>query len=276
MADPKVVLITGASSGIGKACASHLASLGHTVYGTSRKGGDAIGSVRMIPMDVTDDRSVADGVDRVVRAEGRLDALLNNAGYGIAGAVEETSIREAQQQFDTNFFGMFRLTKAVLPRMRERRSGLIVNMGSIGGLISIPFQSFYCATKFAIEGFTEALRMEVRGFGVRVALIEPGDHQTNFTRSRIRTQESQKEGSAYRPAFEKALGVMERDEQNGPSPDGIARRVAAILSDRSPALRHPVGMFLQRFAVTLKSALPGGVFESIIRSTYKLGSKENS
>ena len=221
-------------------------------------------------MDVTDERSVADGVDRVVRAQGRMDALINNAGYGIAGAVEETSIQEAQQQFDTNFFGMFRLTKAVLPHMRERRSGLIVNMGSIGGLISIPFQSFYCASKFAIEGFTEALRMEVRGFGIRVALIEPGDHRTGFTQSRRRTKESQNEGSAYRAAFDKALGVMEKDEQNGPSPDGIARRVARILADDSPALRHPVGMFLQRFAVTLKSALPGGVFESIIRSTYKL------
>jgi NAD(P)-dependent dehydrogenase (short-subunit alcohol dehydrogenase family) len=270
MADPKVVLITGASSGIGKACASHLASLGHTVYGTSRKGGDASGSIRMIPMDVTDERSVADGVERVVREAGRLDALVNNAGYGIAGAVEETSVQEAQQQFDTNFFGMVRVTKAALPRMRERRSGLVVNMGSIGGIISIPFQSFYCATKFAIEGFSEALRMEVRGFGIRVVLVEPGDHCTNFTKSRIRTKESQKDGSAYREAFDKALGVMERDEQNGPSPEGIARRIAAIVSDPSPALRHPVGMFLQRFAITLKSALPGGVFESIIRSTYKL------
>jgi short-subunit dehydrogenase len=270
MSDSKVVLVTGASSGIGKACAEHLASLGHKVYGTSRQSMATQKSVDMIPMDVTEDRSVADGVARVLQAHGRLDALINNAGYGIAGAVEETSIQEAQRQFDTNFFGMFRLTKAVLPGMRERRSGLIVNMGSIGGLISIPFQSFYCATKFAIEGFTEALRMEVRGFGIQVALLEPGDHRTNFTRSRVRTQESQKEGSAYREAFDKALGVMEHDEQNGPGPDGIARRVARILSEKSPALRHPVGMFLQRFAVTLKSALPGGVFESIIRSTYKL------
>jgi short-subunit dehydrogenase len=270
MADPQIVLVTGASSGIGKACAEHLASLGHTVYGTSRKSQAASNAVKMIPMDVTDDRSVSEGVARVRQEQGRLDVLVNNAGYGIAGSVEETSIQEAQQQFDTNFFGMVRLAKAVLPGMRERRSGLIVNMGSIGGIISIPFQSFYCATKFAIEGFSEALRMEVRGFGIRVALLEPGDHRTNFTQSRQRTKESQREGSAYRDAFDKALGVMERDEQNGPTPDGIARRVASIVSDASPALRHPVGMFLQRFAVTLKSALPGGVFESIIRSTYKL------
>jgi short-subunit dehydrogenase len=269
VADPKVVLITGASSGIGKACAEHLATLGHKVYGTSRKSAAGSASVKMIPMDVTDDRSVVDGVARVVQAEGRLDALLNNAGYGIAGAVEDTSIQEAQQQFDTNFFGMVRLTKAVLPRMREQRSGHIVNMGSIGGIISIPFQAFYCATKFAIEGFTEALRMEVQGFGIRVALLEPGDHRTNFTQNRCRTKESQN-NSAYREICEKALGVMEHDEQNGPSPDGIARRVAGILSAKSPALRHPVGMFLQRFAVTLKHTLPGGVFESIIRSTYKL------
>ena len=269
MTDPKVVLITGASSGIGKACADHLASLGHKVYGTSRKGAAGSGSVQMISMDVTDDRSVSDGVGRVIQSEGRLDALVNNAGFGIAGAVEDTSIPEAQQQFDTNFFGMVRLTKAVLPRMRERRSGTIINMGSIGGLISIPFQSFYCASKFAIEGFTEALRMEVHGFGIRVALIEPGDHRTNFTQNRLRTKEAQN-NSAYREMFERSLGVMERDEQGGPPPEGIARRVAKILSSKSPALRHPVGMFLQRFAVTLKRTLPGGVFESIIRSTYKL------
>ena len=269
MTEPKVVLITGASSGIGKACAEHLASLGHKVYGTSRKSGNGSASVKMIAMDVTDDRSVAEGVAQVVKAEGRLDALVNNAGYGIAGAVEDTSIQEAQHQFDTNFFGMFRVTKAVLPGMRERRSGHIINMGSIGGLISIPFQSFYCATKFAIEGFTEALRMEVGQFGIRVALIEPGDHRTNFTQARIRTRESQT-SDAYRESFNRALGVMEHDEQNGPSPAGIARRIAAILGSTSPALRHPVGMFLQRFAVTLKSALPAGVFESIIRSTYKL------
>lgn len=269
MTEPKVVLITGASSGIGKACAEHLVALGHKVYGTSRRNGGGSTAFKMIPMDVTDDRSVAEGVAQVVRSEGRLDALVNNAGMGIAGAVEDTSIQEAQQQFDTNFFGMFRLTKAVLPGMRERRSGHIINMSSIGGLISIPFQSFYCASKFAIEGFTEALRMEVQGFGIRVALVEPGDHRTNFTQNRSRTKESQV-NAAYRENFDRALGVMERDEQNGPSPDGIARRVSAILAAKAPSLRHPVGMFLQRFAVTLKSALPGGLFESIIRSTYKL------
>jgi short-subunit dehydrogenase len=267
--DPKVVLVTGASSGIGRACAQHLASLGHKVYGSSRKSTTRVDGVEMLAMDVTDDRSVSEGVARVQQAQGRLDMLVNNAGYGIAGSVEETSVQEAQQQFDTNFFGMFRLTKAVLPGMRQRRSGLIVNMSSIGGLIAIPFQSFYCATKFAIEGFTEALRMEVRGFGVHVVLIEPGDHRTGFTQNRVRTKESQGQ-SEYREKFDAALGVMERDEQNGPSPEGIARRVARIVSAEAPSLRHPVGMFLQKFAITLKQALPGGVFESIIRSTYKM------
>ena len=133
--NPQVVLVTGASSGIGKACAEHLAGLGHKVYGTSRQATGKQGGVEMISMDVTKDGSVIDGVGRVLKAEGRIDALVNNAGYGIAGAVEETSVQEAQEQFDTNFFGMFRVTKAVLPGMRERGSGLIVNMSSIGGLI---------------------------------------------------------------------------------------------------------------------------------------------
>ncbi len=269
MGDSNVVLVTGASSGIGKACAERLAGLGHKVYGTSRKAAGKAGPVDMISMDVTQDASVADGVARILKAEGRIDALVNNAGYGIAGAAEETSLQEAQQQFDTNFFGMFRVTKAVLPGMRERRSGLIVNMGSIAGLISIPFQSFYCATKFAIEGFTEALRMEVRPFGIRVALLEPGDHRTGFTGNRVRTKESQG-ASPYREKFDAALGVMERDEQKGPGPEAIARQVERLLGKRSPALRYPVGMFLQRFAVKLKRLLPESVFESIIRSTYKL------
>jgi short-subunit dehydrogenase len=269
MGNPQVVMVTGASSGIGKAIAEHLAGLGHKVYGTSRKNTTKMGAVEMIPMEVTDDRSVAEGVARVQKSEGRIDALVNNAGYGIAGAAEETSVQEAQAQFDTNFFGMFRVTKAVLPGMREKRSGLIVNMSSIAGFISIPFQSFYCATKFAIEGFSEALRMELRNFGIRVALVEPGDHRTNFTANRVRTKESQG-NSAYREKFDASLGVMERDEQNGPPPEAIARRVGKILSSPAPSLRHPVGLFLQRFAVTLKHTLPAGVFESIIRSTYKL------
>lgn len=264
-----VVLVTGASSGIGKACAEHLVGLGHRVYGTSRRPAGASGGVEMLQVDVTKDASVAEGVARVLKTEGRIDVLINNAGYGIAGAVEETSVPEAQEQFDTNFFGMFRVTKAVLPGMRERRSGLIVNMSSIGGLISIPFQSFYCATKFAIEGFTEALRMEVHAFGIRVVLIEPGDHATNFTRSRVRTKESQG-NSPYKEKFDAALGVMEHDEQKGPSPAAIARKVGQIIASKSPALRYPVGMFLQRFAVKLKRLLPAGSFEAIIRSTYKL------
>jgi short-subunit dehydrogenase len=269
VADSNVILVTGASSGIGKACAERLAGLGHKVYGTSRKSKGKVGSIEMLSMDVTQDPSVADVVAHILKVEGRIDALINNAGYGIAGAVEETSIAEAQAQFDTNFFGMFRVTKAVLPGMRERRAGLIVNMSSIGGLISIPFQSFYCATKFAIEGFTEALRMEVRAFGIRVALLEPGDHRTNFTGNRVRTKESQGP-SPYREKFEAALGVMEHDERNGPAPEAIARCVEKLLGQKSPALRVPVGMFLQRFAVKLKRILPASVFESIICSTYKL------
>ena len=267
--NPQVVLVTGASSGIGKACAEHLASLGHKVYGTSRQASGKQGGVDMIPMDVTKDVSVQDAVQQILRSENRIDAVINNAGYGIAGSVEETSVREAQEQFDTNFFGMFRVTKAVLPGMRERKAGLIVNMSSIGGLISIPFQSFYCATKFAIEGFTEALRMEVHAFGIRVVLIEPGDHRTNFTRSRVRTKESQGP-SPYREKFDAALGVMEHDEQNGPPPEAIAHKIGKLLTAGSPALRHPVGMFLQKFAVSLKRVLPSGTFEAIIRSTYKL------
>ena len=265
----KVILVTGASSGIGKACAEHLASLGHRVYGTSRKGPGKMGSVEILPMDVTDERSVREGVLRVVTEAGRLDVVVNNAGMGIAGALEDTSVEEAKLQFDTNFFGMFRVCRAALPILRKQRSGLIINISSIGGLIALPFQGVYSATKFAIEGLTEALRMEVRQFGIRVAMVEPGDFKTGFTANRIRTKESG-EQSAYRASMDAALGVMERDEQNGPTPEAVARLVGKIVAKESPALRYPVGLFLQKLAVKLKRVLPSGMFEAIIRSTYKL------
>jgi NAD(P)-dependent dehydrogenase (short-subunit alcohol dehydrogenase family) len=268
-AEPLVVLITGATSGIGKACAEFLASKGCKVYGTSRKGGGKTGSYEVIRLDVTDDRSVEDGIGSVLALEKRLDLVVNNAGIGIAGAVETTSVEEAKTQFETNFFGTFRVCRAVLPAMRARGSGTIVNMSSIGGIIALPFQALYSAAKFAVEGLTEALRMEVRPFGIRVVLVEPGDFKTGFTGNRVRTKASATD-KAYYDQFATSMGIMERDEQRGPTPERIAETVWAIAQAKAPRLRYRVGMFAQTFAVSLKSILPGTTFESIIRSTYKL------
>src|SRR3984885_14154940 len=219
----RVVLVTGASSGIGLACARHLAAQGFRVYGTSRRANAALqGAVTMLEADVTDDRSVEQAVAAILDREQRLDILVNNAGMAIAGPVEDTSIEPAKSQLEVNFFGAFRVCRAVLPAMRSQRSGYIVNIGSIGGLVAIPYQSMYSASKFALEGLSEALRMEVRPFGIRVVLIEPGDHKTALTANR-HFAKSPGSTDPYRASFEAALAKTARDEQGGPGPEKIAR-----------------------------------------------------
>jgi len=265
----KVILITGASSGIGLACAEELASRGHRVYGTSRTGPGKRGAVEILSMDVTDERSVREAVIRVATEAGRLDVVVNNAGIGVAGAVEETSIEEAKLQFETNFFGVLRVCRAALPILRRQGSGLIVNISSIGGLMGLPFEGLYSASKFALEGMSEALRLEVRQFGIRVVLVEPGDFKTRFSANRVWTKES-RENSAYAESRSAVHRVIERDENSAPDPLGVAHLVSRIVERRSPALRYPVGLFLQRLAVWLKRILPAWGFERIVRSAYKL------
>lgn len=266
----KAVLITGASSGIGQACARHLAQQGYKVFGTSRRpqpGGEE--PFDMIPMDVTDDDSVRRGVATVVERCGRLDVVVNSAGFGYTGAVEDTSIDEARELFETNFFGLLRVCRAVLPTMREQRAGTIINIGSLGGVIAQPFSGMYCATKFAVEGVTEALRMEVRPFGIHVVLIEPGDTRTAFTANRQWARASQEE-PAYAENLERALAVVEHDEQTGISPEAVARSVGRVLRTRSPRLRYAVASPFQRFAAVAKRVMPGGLFERLLMRYYRV------
>jgi NAD(P)-dependent dehydrogenase (short-subunit alcohol dehydrogenase family) len=217
----RVVLVTGASSGIGLACATHLAGRGYRVYGTSRRAATGqAGSVAMLVADVTDDHSVERAVAAVLEREGRLDIVVNNAGIGIAGPVENTPIEAAKRQLEVNFFGAFRVCRAVLPAMRSHGGGYIVNIGSIGGLIAIPYQAMYSASKFALEGLSESLRMEVRPFGVKVVIIEPGDHKTALTGNRT---EMSGGTDAYSQSFQAALARTAHDEQNGPGPEQVAR-----------------------------------------------------
>jgi short-subunit dehydrogenase len=232
----RVVLVTGASSGIGACCAAYLSGRGYRVYGASR-------SATAAPV------------------------LVNNAGFGIAGAVEDTSVEEAVAQFEVNFFGMFRVCRAALPVLRRQGAGYIINIGSIGGLIAIPYQGFYSASKFALEGLSESLRLEVRSFGIHVVLIEPGDHRTSFTQNRRSTEVSAR-GSVYRDRFKPALARMASDEQGGPAPDGIARLLYKVINQPNPRLRYTVGPTTQRAAVWLKRLLPNAVVEKIVRGYY--------
>lgn len=268
--EKRVVLVTGASSGIGLACATHLAGRGYRVYGTSRRAGAGqAGSIAMLVADVTEDRSVEQAVAAVLEREGRLDIVVNNAGMGIAGPVENTSIEQAKRQLEVNFFGAFRVCRAVLPALRSQRSGYIVNIGSIGGLIAIPYQAMYSASKFALEGLSESLRMEVRPFGVKVVIIEPGDHRTAITQNRT---EMSGGTDAYSQSFQAALARTSHDEQSGPGPEQVARLLYRIVNTRDPRLRYTIGPATQRAAVWLKRLLPYSVTEYSIRTYFGLGS----
>jgi NAD(P)-dependent dehydrogenase (short-subunit alcohol dehydrogenase family) len=267
--EKRVVLVTGASSGIGLACATHLAGRGYRVYGTSRRAGSGqAGPVAMLVADVTDDHSVEQAVAAVLEREGRLDIVVNNAGMGIAGPVENTSTEEAKRQLEVNFFGAFRVCRAVLPALRSQRSGYIVNIGSIGGLIAIPYQAMYSASKFALEGLSESLRMEVRPFGVKVVIIEPGDHKTAITENRT---EMSGGTDAYSKSFQAALARTSHDEQSGPGPEQVARLLARIVNTRNPRLRYTIGPAAQRAAVWLKRLLPYSVTEFSMRTYFGLG-----
>lgn len=262
----RVALITGASSGIGRACALHLAGRGFHVYGTSRSPAGEPGPFPMLPMDVIDNASVQRGIDAVLASEGRIDIVVNNAGIAIAGPLESTSIEEARRQMDVNLFGAFRVCRAVLPIMRGQGGGYIVNIGSIGGLIAIPYQPFYSASKFALEGMSESLRLEVGAMGIRVVIIEPGDTRTPITQNRAVTADTMT-NDLYR-SFPAALSRTASDEQNGPGPERVARLLGRIVDTPNPRLRYTVGPSPQRAAVWIKRLLPYRILEYGMRRYY--------
>lgn len=266
----KVVLVTGASSGFGNAIARALAAKKHRVFGTARASSSRTADgFTTLTLDVTQDDSVAACVAAVIRDAGRIDAVINNAGIGIAGALEDTTAAEALAQFETNFFGTHRVCRAVLPHMRAQRAGVIVNMSSLAGRIALPFQGFYSATKFALEAYTEALRMEVRPFGIAVAMIEPGDFATSFTANRRMTSASIP-GSPYYESMHRAIATMARDEQANADLSPVIDAVQAILECRRPALRYPRATAIQRTFNALRPFLPQRVAEYLIRDTYGL------
>jgi NAD(P)-dependent dehydrogenase (short-subunit alcohol dehydrogenase family) len=269
----RVALITGASSGIGQACARHLAGRGWRVFGTSRRasaGARPEGGVEMVAMDVDSDASVQAAVATVLERAGRIDAVVNNAGWALAGAVEDTTPDEARAQMETNFMGVWRVCRAVLPAMRAAGRGHVVNVGSIGGRVGLPYQAAYSASKFAVAGFTEALSGEVRPFGIHVALIEPGNYRTGITSSR-RLASGAGDASPYARWFGGAMRVIEADEQRGADPAEVALAVERVLESRAPRLRTMVGPAFERVAASTKSVLPGRLFERIVLRIYGIG-----
>jgi NAD(P)-dependent dehydrogenase (short-subunit alcohol dehydrogenase family) len=264
--EQRIALVTGASSGIGAAIAAKLAADGHRVFGTGRKPGANVGEVEMVALDVTDDASVSACVDGVIAKAGKLDILVNNAGYLLPGAVEEASMAEIRAQLETNFFGVVRMFKAIVPHMRERRSGHLITISSLAGIVPVPFWGYYNASKFAVEGLCETLRYEMKPFGVKVALVEPGAIKTPLYR-----QPHAMTMAEYARWREPALNTMAAYEAKAPGPDVVGALVAKIARKPNPKLRYKITREAKMFPF-LRWLLPAGAYESGVRSGFKLPS----
>ena len=262
----RVVLVTGASTGIGRLCAERLAASGWRVFGAARSAGAieaAPGSnLEWLPMDVTDDDSVQTAIDTILAQTGRIDAIVNNAGFSMRGSVEDVPMEEARAIFETNFFGALRVCRAAAPALRAR-GGYIVNMSSLAGVVGLPFTGHYCATKFALEGLSECLRYEMRPYGVHVVLVEPGDYRTGIQANRRTSSETQQ--GAYAQAFDRFLQKRQAFAARAPTAEPVAALVEKILNDPAPRLRYVVAMPGQKLLPLLRRLLPQGVYEACFR-----------
>ncbi len=264
----KIILVTGASSGIGQACANELHHRGNIVYGSSRqiKKLDGV-NFNPLQIDVTDALSVEMAYKQVIQEQGRLDVLINNAGAGLAGPAYAMPLDQARWQFETNFFGVVAMNNCVLPGMIANRSGLIINVSSLAGLFGLPYQSMYCASKYAIEGYSESLRMELKNCGVKVVMINPGDFKSGFTSQRKKIV-CTLDNNDLRDNYQDAITAIERDENNGSNADMIAKLMQKIVVSSRPSRRYLTGDLGQRIVPFLKRMLPDQVFVKLINSHY--------
>ncbi len=264
----QVIIITGASSGFGKATAELLASKGHVVYGLCRRPMPAEGNIKYCQCDVRNREQITAVVAEIIKEQSRVDVLVNNAGMGIGGALELATEEEIDLQMGTNFMGCVNMCQAVLPYMRKARKGKIINLSSIGGVMGLPYQGFYSASKFAIEGFSEALSAEVRGFGITVSMVEPGDFATGFTGSRKNSQATLDDPD-YGPIFRRSLAIIEKEENGGLKPEVLARRIAKMVEQKHPPLRKVVSNLEQKLSVVIKRVLTGNQMVAVLRGYYK-------
>jgi NAD(P)-dependent dehydrogenase (short-subunit alcohol dehydrogenase family) len=265
----KVVLITGGSSGIGKAIGEYLFHKGFTVYGTSRNPDKVANSVfPLIALDVRNVESIQLAVQKVISVSGRIDVVINNAGVGITGPIEETPTDEMRNNFETNFFGPIEVIKAVLPQMRAQKSGLIINITSIAGYMGLPYRGIYSASKGALEIASEAISIEVKQFGINVVNIAPGEFATEIASRRYHAPIM--EDSVYKAPYENTLEMMNSHMNSGDHPDVLAAVVHQIINDKNPKLHYKEGAFMQKFSIVLKRILPDRIYESMLMNHYKL------
>lgn len=265
----KVVLITGGSSGIGKSIGEFLQEKGFTVFGTSRNPEKIGNSVfPLVALDVRDTNSIQKAVAEVISKAGKIDVLVNNAGVGITGPIEEIPTAEIKNHFDTNFFGPIEVMKAVLPQMRAQKSGLIINITSIAGYMGLPYRGIYSASKGALELITEALRMETKSFGIQITNVAPGDFATNIAAGRYHAPVIK--GSVYEIPYGNTLKSMDEHVDSGSNPNEMAGAIYTIIQNPNPKIHYKVGAFIQKFSIVLKRVLPDKVYEKMLMNHYKL------
>lgn len=264
----KVILVTGGSSGLGESVCVYLASKGHVVYGTSRKASHSSNGYTMLEMDVCDRNSISNALSSILQKERKLDVVINNAGLGMAAPIEESKDSDIDKLFSTNVRGVINVMQTVLPQMRKQKKGLIINITSIAAEISLPYRGLYCASKAAVEKITEAMRMEVKDFGIQACTFQAGDIKTNINSNRL-TAEVSKE-SVYAIPFNRINSEIHADVNKAVPPVFYAEKIEKIINMKSVKRTYVEGRFIQRLSRFLSRILPGFWFEKIILNHYKL------
>lgn len=265
----KVVLITGGSSGIGKSIGEFLYQKGLTVYGTSRNPENYTKSkFKLVKLDVSDMDSIKSAVKMVIETSGKIDVVINNAGAGITGPIEEIPDLEIKKNFETNLFGPINVIKSVLPQMRNQNSGLIINITSIAGYMGLPYRGIYSASKGALELVTEAFRMELKDFNIHMTNVAPGDFATNIAAGRYHAPVN--EDSPYKIPYGNTLKLMDAHVDEGKDPQLMAEAIYKVINTNNPKVHYKVGEFMQKFSIVLKRILPDQVYEKLLINHYKL------
>ncbi len=268
----KVILVTGGSSGIGESICKRLVIDGHTVYGTSRNatGEKTKNGYYLVKLDVENELSAKECIENIFNKEGRIDVLINNAGVGIMGSVEDCTDEEIYKAFNINVFGLIRTTRVVLPFMRKQKSGLIINVASIAGYMGLPYRAFYSATKSSVQKITEALRIEVETYGIKACVIDPGDFNTNISGNRVVAEKVRSGNSVYANETIRIENMINSEINKSLNSDIIGDIVVKIINTKNPKVYYRVGKLMQKISIQVRAFLGADVFEKILKSHFKI------
>lgn len=267
----KVILVTGGSCGIGKSVCLFLHNKGYIVYGTSRNPSRYANKnpFQLIALDVLNEESITKAVQEIISKEGRLDVLVNNAGIGMLGSIEDGTVAEVKEVFDTNVFGILRTVQAVLPHMRERKTGLIINISSIAGYMGLPYRGIYSASKASVHMITEALRMELKPYGVKACIVDPGDFATNISDNR-KVAKAGRNGSVYAKEIDRIEAIINSEVAHSSDPIQVGEAIAKIIKAKQPNVNYLIGNSMQKLSILARRLVSKKMFEKIILSHYRM------